>query len=957
MNLKAPERVEEEPSARLGEVLSSEPGRIQPNAPAGGAEARGSVVEEAPASPALTSLSAFFSAAAAGFAAGGLFSGVAPRLVGIFGAVVGTSMVWLSYRTRRTALVQFMTIPILIALGIVLTLPDAKGAGLNLPSLVGDALRSGGIAQPPVPFDPGWRLFLVASIGMLAAASGALAMGFRRPRLATFLAVPVILGALAAQSGLTNLVPTVGALVLFVAGLTASYGVELASEGATSGGFELRRFAKGAAAIGVLVALLAGVVQFGFLFPEPKQRQVIPPKRPEPSPPERDRELFVVRADRQLPWRVGVLDVYDGRGWLTPPFDSNRLVRLPGTGRISIPRETEVGGEAVKVIFTVTDLTGLVIPGVANPDRVIRQGFRVEYDPRTQILRLPSKRPAGGITYTIEARSPPRALDLARVGSPRGMEEFLTVPLPPPEVADLLNQAPQSDLFTRLQFVREKLYEKVVAQGRGQPRDVPSSKVAALLAGKPGTPYEITAAEALLARWAGVPSRIGYGYFGGDLKEEGTVSVRPRHAATWLEVYFRGYGWVPIVGTPPRAQSSLSSAPKNIDPAIRPSENLTLLAYVPVKLTSIQLLYVIVQYWLVRVFPFAALAALVLWLYPGPLKSFRSWRRRQWGRRGGIAGRIRVAYAEFRDDAFDLNVGYPALTPIEFLSRIEEDKEHRELSWLVSRCIWGDLARDLRVEDAEIAEDLSRSVSRRLQAGHLGISRLLAYASRNSLRDPFTDEIPNLWWQGLSLRSRVGRQIGRVRSKVRRLTRRAAAVIGTILLVLLVPGCVRDLDLRSKVSAGLPPRLAPETLREFSFTREKSTEQAYSQAGPESLIGSVRVFTVRRDEEVVGALHVAAFKRAVVKRQREARAGVLNGLGGGQFELRRIGEERIYVQRLPELHMFLWFPTRGAYYELLVTRRDFESAGELFNEILAFQRGEGLPDVVVPEFDPRRGFD
>ena len=32
--------------------------------------------------------------------------------------------------------------------------------------------------------------------------------------------------------------------------------------------------------------------------------------------------------------------------------------------------------------------------------------------------------------------------------------------------------------------------------------------------GATATPYEIVAAEALLARWAGVPARIGFGFDG-----------------------------------------------------------------------------------------------------------------------------------------------------------------------------------------------------------------------------------------------------------------------------------------------------------------------------------------------------------------------------------------------------------------------------------------------------------
>lgn len=982
MSVRAPERVSEDPQRRLGEMPVRGDERVQAVAAAAEAKAKG---DETPISVGLTCLSALLSTAAAGFVCAGLFPGIFPRLVGILGAGIGAGMVWLSYRARRTSAVQFLTVPVAVLAGTLLVVPDARGGTANLPSLVAEALRAGGVGQPPVPFDPGWRFLLVAFVIVLGAAAAALATGLNRPKLAVFLPVPVIFAALVAQSSQAGAAPVVGALALLVAALAVSFGVELVREGATSGGFELRRFGKGAAALSVVAAILAGLTQVGFLFPAPNQEQVIPPKRPEPSPPEPDRELFVVRSVRQLPWRAGVLDVYDGRGWLTPPFDARRLIPVPAAGVIALPAEgarpagAPQGGvagaqprpgepAAVEATFVITDVRGHVIPVIANLTRITREGFTVEYDPRTQTLRLPDRRAARGMTYTVEAPLPPRGQDLAKAAAPSpAMKEFLSAPPAPPEISDLLGQAPKADLFSRLQFVRQKLYEKVVAKGAGQPTDVPPERVVALLAGKPGTPFEITAAEALLARWVGVSSRIGYGYFGGDFKPHNEVSVRPRHAATWLEAYFQGYGWVPIVGTPPRAQSSLSSAEKNRNPSVRPSENLTLSAYVPVRLKSVRLLYVLVQYWAARTLPLVVVAILGMWLYPGLAKLIRRSRRRRWAGRG-VADRIRIAYAEFRDVAHDFNIGYPAQTPLEFLSKTEVDTEHSEFAWLVSRCLWGDLARDLREEDAALAEEMGRSLSARLRAAQPAMNRLFAYASRNSLRDPFTEEIPNLWWPRPSLRSRVKQRARRSVSALRqlvsvavsrplRLARRGTTVAGAVLFITVLTSCVQSVDLASSASSALPRVIVPAKLGELSFEREPSSEQAFTKAGPDALVGAARVFSVRRGDNVVGALQVAAFKRAVSGRQREVRAGVLEGLGGPEFQLQRFGRELIYTQRLPELQRLLWFPTSGAYYELFIARSDFDEAAEVFADILAYQRGERANEVVVLRADPRRGSD
>src|SRR5205085_1279329 len=94
--------------------------------------------------------------------------------------------------------------------------------------------------------------------------------------------------------------------------------------------------------------------------------------------------------------------------------------------------------------------------------------------------------------------------------------------------------------YERLQFVRTKFYSKITAAGPGNPVDLPPARVQQFLSGIPASPYEITASEVLLARWAGIPARIGYGYYNPDAKPnaKGSVEVRPSDGAMWLEAYF-----------------------------------------------------------------------------------------------------------------------------------------------------------------------------------------------------------------------------------------------------------------------------------------------------------------------------------------------------------------------------------------------------------------------------------
>ncbi len=928
--------------------------------------------EHQPADPLLTSLAVFLSATAAAWMCAGLFRGLFPKAVALIGPLLGAGMVAFSYRTRRPSIVQYLALPAALLVGAILIIPDATGGTANLPGLVAEAIRTGGVAQPPIPFDPGWRFILVVLTAVLATAAASLATSLDRPKLGIFMPVPLVFAAALIQPQEGTMLTTGVALALLVGSMAVAYGVELAREGATSGQFEMRRLGKGIGMVGLLLVVLFALSQAGFLFPETDRDQEIPPKRPEVQPPQEDRVIFTVEADRPGPWRLGVLDVYEEVAWLLPPYTTARLIDIEPTGVIppSIgepeqPVEREDDGTFVAT-FEIFDVEGHVLPIIADAKRVQRESdFELTFDPRTQMFRLPDSRARRGMTYTVEAPMPPSGEELAEAPPPPQeiRELFLEgMPPPPSEVVAILNEAPEDNMFERLQFVRNTFYEKVIAKGAGNPVDVPPARVAEMLDEEPATPYEITAAEAMLARWAGIPSRIGYGFFAGNKEdpEAQTWEVRPRHGSTWLEAYFHGYGWVPIVGTPPRAQASLSQDDEEQDPEIRPTEDLALVIYVPIRLQSIQLLFVIVRYWLAVTLPFLAGLLFVYSLYPGVVKVARRFRRRRWAADQGAFERIMVAYGDFRDAASDLNVGYNSATPLEFLQAVDPDLEHAELAWLVTRAFWGDLRRDLHPEDAEVAEDMARSVSRRLRRAQPSITRVIAFGSRVSLRDPYTREIPNLWPR-TTLRERL-RGLRRLSPLGRfRRARRALPVGGMIVLLLLTSGACGRLSAEDRqptaqlVEPVMPEEVAPSEFEGLRFQREPGAERAFELAGEESLVAVGQVYTVRDDEGVLGALQVGAFKPGLEATQKELREGVLGSIGTGTFELTRIGNERIHVQRLPEQRIFLWFPPRMEYYEIFIARQGFEDADRIFASLLAFQRGEELRGPIAGATDPRRG--
>jgi hypothetical protein len=619
----------------------------------------------------------------------------------------------------------------------------------------------------------------------------------------------------------------------------------------------------------------------------------------------------------------------------------------------------------------------------------------VKIDPRVQTLRLPKGRVASGTTYRITATVPPSATELISAPPPSAaMHEFLKAPVPPEDVVTLLGKAPRANLFDRLQFVRDALYRKVVAAGGGKPVDVPPQRVVAMLGGADASPFEITAAEVLLARWAGVPARIGYGYYGGQQlgsAKDQVFEIRPKHGATWLEAWFDGYGWVPLVGVPNKAKASLNQEQQD-RPDVHPSEQVALAAYVPVRVSSVRLLFELVRYWLVRAGGLLLLVGLLWWASAGVVKQVRRAVRARWARRQGPLAEVLVAYGELRDRANDLNIGNPYDSPIEFLALIEPDAEHAELAWLVTRALWGDLQRGVLPEDARLAREMARSVEKRLAQAQPGVTRTIAFGSRTSLRAPYTTDIPNLWPARLmrgrlrrpSLRGLVrGLRPSAVWAAVRSLRRAPAALAGLgramvlhrrrvlvgVVAVALVATALGGLILsRSRGSEGvtlaqpaLPTRTVPAKLGDLVFKREPALEAGFARAGSTSLVNPGLVYSIRRGDEVLGSIQLAPFKGRFVRSDEDlddVRSGVVKGIGNGAFKPLRAGNDVVLKQAGLRTGLYLWFAPDTSYFELLVAGRELEQPEMVMAALLAYQRGQ-KPETagtgVIQQLDARRG--
>jgi transglutaminase-like putative cysteine protease len=219
---------------------------------------------------------------------------------------------------------------------------------------------------------------------------------------------------------------------------------------------------------------------------------------------------------------------------------------------------------------------------------------------------------------------------------------------------------------------------------------------------KSGYCQQFSFAMAVLARLAGIPSRVAYGYTSGTASGNGSWLVTTHDAHAWPELYFQGFGWLRFEPTPAGAggqgtattpsytqqpanalQQQTSPSSPNTQPtsvagrsgnrSVPPNERLGFEpggpggaavtatsgpGLNPWELAGLSLLALLV---LAAVAP--GCARLVI-------------RRRRWrtGAHGGDAGLAHTAWRELRDDLMDYRGGYtPSESPRALARRVSAD--------------------------------------------------------------------------------------------------------------------------------------------------------------------------------------------------------------------------------------------------------------------------------------------
>ncbi|HTJ33640.1 MAG TPA: DUF3488 and transglutaminase-like domain-containing protein [Dactylosporangium sp.] len=238
--------------------------------------------------------------------------------------------------------------------------------------------------------------------------------------------------------------------------------------------------------------------------------------------------------------RLAVLNDYDGVTWRIGSVYRN-------AGRV-LGRPDGDGPELTQTI-TIDELDGRLLPAATTPQRV--DGVRVAYDADTGTIALNDEL-RKGLTYTVVSRQRPRpddqALFAADVPTPEEAARFLALPGKVPDsIAQLSAHLGEgvSNPYQRAFAIQQWLEEHYKLVG-----DAPSGhaypNVEHFLfgnkqtGGQKGTSEQFTAAFAVLARLAGLPTRVAVGF----RTHKDDKAVRGGDAIAWPEVEFTGFGWV-----------------------------------------------------------------------------------------------------------------------------------------------------------------------------------------------------------------------------------------------------------------------------------------------------------------------------------------------------------------------------------------------------------------------------
>ncbi|HEX2315034.1 MAG TPA: transglutaminaseTgpA domain-containing protein [Thermomonospora sp.] len=517
------------------------------------------------------------------FAPGYVEAGLVRMLLALTaaGAVAVTALL-----ARRMAAVQAvlggLTVP-LTALIVVAAWRPGETPGA-VPGALDALLHSGArilTTTPPVPVTVDTLALPLAGVWLTGVAGG-LALRSGRPLLALLPPVLLLAGAvvLAGPSGS----PAYGAVAVLVASGAVLLGVMPGAEFSAPGPRALLGSGGVAAAL-ALVALVVGppvLAGWSATPPDPRTAAQPPTGRDEAVNPlsylpawaaRPYRPLLEVRAGHPVELRWVTLSDFTGHTWLP------ETGYQPTGGRLPPPDPAPPRTTPQRASLRIDDLPGPWLPAVGHPRTVT--GLPVAYDPATGTL-TPREGRIAGRSYTVTGDVPawrPEDAAGAPVPTDPAFQRYRELPPgAPARIRDVAAVVAGADSPYR-QAVRlaEHLRRDYVVDVRARGGHGYASLAAFLVMpgeGRrgAGTPDQFASAFAVMARAAGLPSRVVVGFGPGGNEGGQSYTVRTGDAVAWGEVYFDRVGWVPFDVIPgSRTATGSAAAPQGSVPTPQPA--------------------------------------------------------------------------------------------------------------------------------------------------------------------------------------------------------------------------------------------------------------------------------------------------------------------------------------------------------------------------------------------------
>jgi transglutaminase-like putative cysteine protease len=282
-------------------------------------------------------------------------------------------------------------------------------------------------------------------------------------------------------------------------------------------------------------------------------------------------------AAANMHWRGVAFTSFDGRRWYTPERES-RAVSQEGDGWILLqPPGSRVRSRSKPLHYTVMmePLASDAIFAAAEPTQIrgeftsgaaLPRNFRRSYllQDKTGSLSNPFHNFAN-VRYDAVSEIPNDLDDVLRQApltySNSIRESYLQLPELDPRIPALARQIAGRE---RTPLDRARAIERYLPANYAYTLDLAGPAPADPLAHflfetRAGHCEYFASAMTVMLRTLGIPARYINGFLGGDYNDVGgDYILRARHAHSWVEAYFPGYGWVTFDPTPASADRSLN---------------------------------------------------------------------------------------------------------------------------------------------------------------------------------------------------------------------------------------------------------------------------------------------------------------------------------------------------------------------------------------------------------------